>query len=486
MRKATNVIGPLPAAPSAAEKALRERAAQENRQGPERRPLLAGTDLPASTMPSWGWRRPANLRGPARVDPHPHRGSSKVLGGAYPFLAETGDILTGAYIGENMLSRAPFSFDPWDAYASEVVRSHSVFIEGVKGSGKSMLAKSWSTRLVRLGRKVAVPHDPNGEWVKVAAYVGGKSISVGPGKSARINLLDPGARDPGFSVEAWRHDVLQYRRATIKTIIRRLREGAPLQAIEHTALDEALEALDRHDVVTITHVYDDLLDPATLRDPDVIAAGRALAHTLRRVVSGDLAGFFDGPSTVEFDASAPMMVVDTSALRGATAEAQALARLATSNWIRRATLGGNRQARVIVHEEAAVELLNDVAGGEGLTDRVEDEKIARHLGTSNWYLLHRIADLDSLGDRNSALHSRALGLLADCETRVSYAQHSGEIARAREVLGWNDTQADLVRKLHKGEGLWQIGQDRVAKVKNTCTPYEMQVFSTDALGGTRH
>ncbi|MFP3394257.1 hypothetical protein SB782_36385, partial [Brevibacillus sp. SIMBA_076] len=79
-----------------------------------------------------------------------------------------------------------------------------------------------------------------------------------------------------------------------------------------------------------------------------------------------------------------------------------MARLASANWIRRASLGANRQARAIIHEEAAVELLNDVSGGDGLADRVEDEKVARHLGTSNWYLLHRVADLDALGDRNSA------------------------------------------------------------------------------------
>ncbi|MFP3380820.1 hypothetical protein SB767_31340, partial [Bacillus sp. SIMBA_069] len=72
-----------------------------------------------------------------------------------------------------------------------------------------MLAKSWSSRLARLGRKIAVPHDPNGEWVRVAAYVGGTSISVGPGKAARINLLDEGPRDVAFSDEDWNQNVLQ-------------------------------------------------------------------------------------------------------------------------------------------------------------------------------------------------------------------------------------------------------------------------------------
>jgi hypothetical protein len=475
------IMGPIAAGDTRALKAAKNAGGGAEAQA---RRLVPRGELPQSSMPAWGWRHRQNLRGPLRAAPPAHRVSSKTLGGAYPFLAETGDILTGPYIGENQLSRTPFCFDPWDAYSAEVVRSHSVAIIGVKGTGKSMLAKSWSARLARLGRKIAVPHDPNGEWVRVAEYVGGKSISVGPGRPARINLLDEGPRDPAFTDEQWNQNVLQYRRATIKTIVRRLRDGATLEPVEHTALDIALDGLRDQTTVTVAHVYQRLLDPTTA-GVEVDDAGRRLAHALRRLVSGDLTGFFDGPSTVAFDSDTPMMVVDTSALKGASPEAQALARLATANWIRRATLGSNRQARVIVHEEAAVELLNDVSGGDQLADRVEDEKIARHLGTSNWYLLHRIADLDSLGDRNSALHARALGLLADCETRVSYAQHIGEIARSREILGWNDTQADVVRKLRKGEGLWQIGPDRLAKVKNICTDHELTVFRTDALGGER-
>ncbi|NNC12840.1 ATP-binding protein [Planctomonas sp. JC2975] len=475
----THVMGSIPARDSRALKTARGLATPEE-QGHR---LIPVGELPQSKMPAWGWRHPQNLRGPLRAAPPAHRVSSKTLGGAYPFLAETGDILTGAYIGENQLSRTPFCFDPWDAYSAEIVRSHSVAIIGVKGTGKSMLAKSWSARLARLGRKIAVPHDPNGEWVPVAEYVGGKSISVGPGRPTRINLLDEGPRDPAFTDEQWNQNVLQYRRSTIKTIVRRLRDGGPLEPVEHTALDIALDAVRDQTTVTVAHVYDRLLDP--VGSTEVEDAGHRLAHALRRLVSGDLTGFFDGPSTVAFDADTPMMVVDTSALKGASPEAQALARLATANWIRRSTLGSNRQARVIVHEEAAVELLNDVSGGDQLADRVEDEKVARHLGTSNWYLLHRIADLDSLGDRNSALHARALGLLADCETRISYAQHIGEIARSREILGWNDTQADVVRKLRKGEGLWQIGPDRLAKVRNICTDHELTVFRTDTLGGER-
>jgi hypothetical protein len=480
-----SLIGRLPAEETRRERAQRLQEARQLRSVEAEVSLLAPSRLPLSKMPAWGWKGERNLRGPIRIQPPSHRASSRVLGGAYPFLAETGDSLTGPYIGENILSRAPFCMDPWDAYAMEAIRSHSVAVIGVKGTGKSMLAKSWASRLIRVGRKVAVPHDPNGEWVRVAAYVGGKSISVGPGRPARINLMDPGTKDPNLSGQAWRHEVLHFRRVTIKTIIGRLRQGPGMDPVEHTALDIALESLVNQSNVTVSHVLNLLLHPAYELPDDVMDSGRRLGHSLRRMVHGDLAGLFDGPSTVKFDTNAPMMVVDTSALKGASPEAQALARLATSNWIRRSTFGGNKEPRVIVHEEAAVELLNDVAGGEGLVERATNEKTARHVGTSNWYLLHRIADLDALGDRGSALHSQALGLLADCDTRVSYAQHIGEIARSSEVLGWNETESDLVRNLRKGEGLWQIGQDRVAKVRNICTDGELSVFRTDALGGHR-
>lgn len=464
--------------------AARKKARDDARRKAREATREAGTGLPASKMPAWGWEEPANLRGPGRVTPPAHRVSSRTLAAAYPFLAQTGQSLPGAYIGEDMLSRTPFSFDPWALYSAGVIRSHSACIVGVKGSGKSVLAKCLAERLARLGRLVAVPHDPNGEWVGVAEWVGGKWISVGPGKSARINLLDPGTRDPQFSNEEWRMDVLQYRRATIRAIVRQLRDGSPFAPAEHTALDLVLEGLDANTVVTVPHVFTALAELVD-DDVDVVAAARSLGHTLRRVVRGDIAGLFDGPSTVEFDARAPMMVVDTSALKGAAPEARALSRLATANWVRRSTIGGNRAERLIIHEEAAVELLNDVAGGAGLTSKVEDEKVARHLGTSNWYVLHRIADLDALGDRGSALHSQALGLLADCDTRISYAQHSGELVRSQEVLGFNDTITRRVGKLQKGEGVWQIGPDRVTLVRNICTDRELQVFKTDRFAGER-
>lgn len=440
--------------------------------------------FPMSKMPVKGWKKSENLCSVVRADPPVHRTSSRVLGTAFPFLAESGEMMQGPCIGENTLSGAPFCLDPWEAYAAGIVRSHSVAILGVKGTGKSMLAKSWATRLCRMGRSVAVPHDPNGEWGKVAEYVGGKVISVGPGTPGKINLLDTGNVDTDLSDDEWERMVLQDRRATIKGVVGLLRGDNHLPEWEHTIIDEVLEGLTGVPEVTVRDVYERLRSYETDEAESRQAAAR-LAHALRRLVYGDLAGLFDQPSTVHFDSSAPMMVVNTSSLKTASPETQALTRLATARWVRNATTGSNRRPRVIVHEEAAIALMNDVAGGAGLDERVANEKVARHDGVSNWYLLHRISDLDALGDRGSAVQTKALGLLADCDTRVSYAQHTGEISRSQRVLGWNETQAQIVRRLKNGEGLWQVGPDRMALVKNVLSEKEFRVFRTDSVGGER-
>jgi len=396
-------------------------------------------------------------------------------------------MLRGAYIGENMLSRGPFSFDPWEAYADGITRSHSVAIIGVKGSGKSMLAKSLSCRLARLGRKIAVPHDPNQEWSRVSDWVGGKTVAIGPGTRARINLLDPGRKPTNIDETTWVAMVLQNRRAMVKGIVGILRGRTDFGDTEHTAIDLALEEVERHhQVVTPVEVFEMLWNPSEEMRRFVGDGARGVAHTLRRLTRGDLAGMFDGPSTVEFDLDVPMMTVDTSALRHAAPEAKAIARLATTNWIRQATLGDNKEPRAMIHEEAAVELQNDVAtGSSGLVEKVVDEKVARHDGIANFYLLHRFADLDALGDQGSALHAQAVGLLSDCDTKINYAQHDADLERSRTALGWNETQSAMVRGLRNGEGFWQIGSDRVAKVKNVLTAAEFDVFSTNTLGGSR-
>lgn len=444
-------------------------------------------DFPVPTLSAWGARRRENLRGPIAAAPPLHRASSLTIGAAYPFLAETGGPIPGPVLGENMQSRSSFSFDPWNAYSAGEVRSNSMVLQGVKGSGKSMFAKTFATRICRMGRKVAVLHDPNAEWTAVAEYVGGVTIAVGPGRPSRINPLDPGQRPADVDEASWNLMVRHRRSATVRAIVMLLRMSTRLDDVEHTAIDLALEATTaRRTDISVLDIWDELRAPTTPELRELADDTRPLIHTMRRLTVGDLAGSFDGPSTVRFDNTAPMLTVDTSALANASTELKAISRLATTNWVRQATIGANRVPRLMVHEEAAVALMNEVAmGATGLSEIVEDEKVARHRGKANLWIIHRFADFSALGDEGSAVQKQALGLIADCDTRISYAQNPAEIPLTAQILGWNERQALMVQKLRRGEGLWQIGPDRMAMVRNECTPYEESIFRTDTKAGAR-
>ncbi|MFJ8896773.1 hypothetical protein ACIRCZ_19480 [Leifsonia sp. NPDC102414] len=443
-------------------------------------------DLPWVWLPEKGERHPNNLRTARAVRPPLHRGSSTTLGVGYPFLAETSDAMPGAFIGPDLLSKGMFSWDPWVAYGMGIIRSHSMVILGVKGSGKSMLAKSLAARLCRLRRRVAVPHDPNGEWARVAEYVGGVTVQIGPGAADRINPLDAGTRPAHFTDENWAYEQQQYQSHKLQAIVKILRQTTTLPEVEHTIIDLVLQNVRaRNNHVLLPAVWDELRDPTGPNAAEIRDGGLQLQHSIRRVIVGDVAGMFDKPTTVTFDSDTPMVTVDTSLVSKASDEAKALMRLTTNDWIDRSSTGTADQARLVIHEEAAVALLTEVASGSGLTQRAADEKVARHHGKANLYVLHRIADLDALGDTGSAMHSQALGLLADCDTRITYAQHPGELGRSAAVLGWNDTQRELVRKLQKGEGFWQIGEDTLRHVRNVCTTTEMHYFATDTHGGSR-
>jgi hypothetical protein len=127
-------------------------------------------------------RGPHEMAGQHRLQPSPHRASTMTFAAAYPFLTESGLGHEGTYIGSDVFGSGAFSYDPWILYDRGVISGPSIVVIGTVGTGKSMCGKSLVARSITLGRKAAVASDPKGEWVRVAQAVGGKVISVGPGR----------------------------------------------------------------------------------------------------------------------------------------------------------------------------------------------------------------------------------------------------------------------------------------------------------------
>jgi hypothetical protein len=481
------------------------RRVRRNRRRTQRRTLRNGdrvdrrttrSTVEAPAHPLWGERRPYALRAlPLRIPAH--RATSAVLAHAYPFLAEGGLGSDGVYVGTDVFSGGAFTHDPWVLYQRGLITNPNALIAGVVGTGKSALAKSLAARGIALGRRVYVPSDAKGEWSPVARAVGGTAIELGHGLTTRLNPLDAGPRPAALDNPGWRRMVWTRRR----TLVSRLAESMlarPLAPTEHTALDLALTTACEHNAVPVLpHVVDALFRPDP---PQATAAGftadglaadaRQLAHALRRMVRGDLAGVFDGPSTTGFDPGLPMVTLDLSRLGvGGNEHAVRIALTCASAWMEAGLTSpghdgapdtdeitdGQGAHRWVIYDEAW-RLMRDPA----LLARMQEQwKLSRALGIANLMVIHRLSDLDAVGDAGSETRALAEGLLADCSTRIMLRQEADQLRHTAALLDLTDVEQQVIGRLPQGRALWRIGR-RSFVVHHRLHEAEARLFDTSA------
>jgi nucleotide-binding universal stress UspA family protein len=448
-------------------------------------------ETPTPLYPPGGRPGPASARG-GRLRLPAHRMTTAIAAGAYPFLAEGGLGADGLLIGRDVHAEAEFCFDPFALYGRlEGFTNPNMLLAGVIGMGKSALAKSVATRAIAHGYRVYVGCDPKGEWTPVAEAVGGQTIALGPGLPGRLNPLDAPARPTGVTEDAWTGEVRK-RRLLLLAALARTVLGRELHPAEHTALDVALhlaagDAEQAGGVVLLGHVAHALSAPGRLDAALGDGAGRLgpaaqdLAHALRRLVVGDLAGMFDAPSTTRFDPGAPMLSIDLSRL-GADRDdtALVLAMTCASAWMETALADPTGGRRWIIYDEAW-RLLRHT----GLLERMQAHwKLSRGLGIANMLIIHRLSDLLSAGDAGSRGRALAEGLLADCATRVIYRQEPDQLAAAAQLLGLTGVETQAIAALTRGRGLWKVA-GRSFVVQHLLHPAERTLFDTDARMASR-
>ncbi|MGO2665422.1 ATP-binding protein [Mycetocola reblochoni] len=457
-----------------AEQRQRELAEAKAKKTAERAVRKATRYLPAAGDPG-----PAALRSPGRFRLPRHQDTSAMLAGAYPFLAEGGLGSQCVFIGQDLYSGGSFVYDPWVLYANGIITAPNVVVAGIVGSGKSSLAKSLYTRSLGFGRRVYIPGDPKGEHTAVAEAVGGRAIKLGHGLATRLNPLDEGYRPAGMSDQQWIATVTSRRRdligALTETVLAR-----PMSPLEHTAIDTALAVTMRDNSVPILPmVVDHLLDPADDPDGRLREDGRMVGHALRRLVHGDLAGLFDGPSTEVFDPSLPMISLDLSQVTENSTLISALM-TCSSAWMEAALLDPAGGQRWCVYDEAW-----RVMSQPALLKRMDAHwRLARAYGIANMMIFHKISDLDNVGDQGSAMRGLANSLLANAETRVIYRQESDQLGPTSAALGLTGTEQGLLPTLGVGQGLWKIkGSSYV--IQHQLHPAENRLFDTSSRAAAR-
>jgi hypothetical protein len=425
-------------------------------------------------LPAGGEPGRAALRTPGRFRLPKHQDTSATLAGQYPFLAEAGLGSQGVFVGQDLYSGGSFVFDPWTLYQRGIITAPNIVLAGIVGSGKSSLAKSLYTRSIPFGRKVYIPSDPKGEHTAVAKSVGGQAIILGHGLRNRLNPLDEGHRPSTVSDAEWATQVASRRRDLIGALAETVLDR-PLTPLEHTAIDLALrDAVRSAEVPILPMVVDRVLSPSRADDEDRRLAedGRLVGHALRRLVAGDLQGLFDGPSTVRFDPSLPMVSLDLSRV-AENATLISVLMTCSSAWMESALTDPNGGQRYLVYDEAW-----RLMAYPSLLRRMDAQwRLARHYGISNMLIFHKLSDLDNVGDAGTAMRALASSLLANAEVRIVYRQEPDQLGSTAAALGLTGTEQKLLPGLGTGQGLWRI-KDRSFVVQHQLHPAELAAFDT--------
>ena len=248
--------------------------------------------------------------------------------------------------------------------------------------------------------------------------------------------------------------------------ITRADTGTSPSRLATPVLPEVVEALMRP-----TGQMADTIEMRTAAD--LAAESRDAALELRRLVVGDLSGLFDGPTTHPLDFDAPIQVVDTSRLSGDDT-AIALLMSCASAWMESAISDPTSGHRLVVYDEAW-----RMMRVPALVRRMQAHwKLSRSWGISNLAVVHRLTDLGAVGAAGSEAVALAQGLLADCSTRIIYAQETDQIPSTASALGLSDVEASLLPGLPIGRGLWKVGR-RSFIVDHVLSADEAQLIDTD-------
>jgi type IV secretory pathway VirB4 component len=361
-----------------------------------------------------------------------------------------------------------FCFDQFELYARGRLSNPNMLILGQLGYGKSALTKTFIARHLAFGRQAWIV-DPKGEYDVLAGALGLPVIKLRPGGGTYLNPLDAG---PASAHQAYRsrNDLV---RALAERTLRR-----PLNQQETSALEETIAVLDQNPV--LSDVVELLFDPpdkvtTALRAPkdQIIDEVRDLGLALQRIANGTLSGMFDQPTNIALDwTNGRGLVLDLSAI-WSDDEANSLVMACALGWIKTVLSQQGRQRLVVLDEAWA--LMKDPATASWLQGIA---KLARALGVSLILIMHRLSDLEAVGDLGSRQVALAKGLLADTGCRVVLNQASDQIANTKGLLQLSDREAELLPRLEKGQSLWKIGTSSYV-LNHIIASYEWAWVNTD-------
>ncbi len=400
----------------------------------------------------------------------PHRTPTRHAAALWTGLSEGGLGPNGCYWGEDLLGGGSFCLDHWNLYdrVPRIVNSGDVVVFGEKGNGKSTAVKAFYYRQVdQFGRR-AVVLDPKpegayggrGEWTGIAQELGVQSIRPDHEGTFVINPITNAAPEPA--------------RLEQLNNIAVIATGRPLSGTERNGLRVAMLTADQHlaptaasGETTIPLVASMMLRPQQTvggaaghevarrmaRDLGYVDASgnanltkmldalRDVGSALEALMSGDLRGMFDGPTTLRDAFRQRFVHLDLSAIYHTTAVS--VIAVVAAGALRTevaAALGRGDDSRLLFGvDEGGIVAQNPEWG----RFRYSSEKFGRGLGYSHWDIYQLPSDLYVAGAAGTVDERMSVIRARDAATKVAFHLPSSEADHLLE-LGFTDTEVQHV------------------------------------------
>jgi len=372
-----------------------------------------------------------------------------------PVVDPTSTAPSGVLYGYNVGSQGLVH---WDRFACD---NHNSVVLGRSGSGKSYLVKLETLR--SLYRDIqAFVIDPEDEYARLAAQVGGAYVHLGAG-GVRLNPFDLPIHTTASGRRTAPHDALNRRALFLQTVLA-VCLGAELSAAERAVLDTAIAATYANAGITT--------DPRTwtrpaplmrdLRDTLTTGDGADLAARLHPFVDGAYADLFAGPTTTTPDGH---LVVFS--LRDLPDELKAIGTLLTLDAVwRRVSNPADRGRRLVVVDEAWL-LMQSVEGAKYLFRM--SKTFRKHWAG----LTVATQDIEDVLDNDLG---RAI--VANAATTVLLRQSPQAIDQIAATFNLSEGQRQFLLTADRGQGLLGSGTEWVA-FQALASPAEDVLVTTD-------
>ncbi len=195
-------------------------------------------------------------------------------------------------------------------------------------------------------------------------------------------------------------------------------------------------------------------------------AGMGVRALLQRLLSAQLAGLFNGPTSSGVSLSDRLTVFDISQLPE-DGPAVSMVTAVSNAWL----MGTLRNRRGLLTNYVAEEGWHLVGGPGGRVFR-QNSKLARGLGLSNIAAIHHLADVPTDDD--------AIAMIKEAQTVHLYRQdREDDIAACMNTFSLDAGAAYTLANLETGHHLLKIGNRPEIHVQHVRSALERQLTNTD-------